>query len=191
MLHIDTFVRTRENRADLPSVRLCSVTFARWISAIREPLSFADAFSQGACTPTDSARARRMLCVCVQGHGRPQNSIFRLICQAVTGKRNSRSLFRAAAANSRQPSGFFRFAFYDRARESPGGREGIAKSARKIDGLTFAIATGVPPRVTEASRDECKRDRRDRKKRIASSQGSFSAIASGGFSTESLSHPAN
>jgi len=32
----------------------------------------------------------------VQGHGRPQNSIFSLICQAVTAKRNSRSLFRAA-----------------------------------------------------------------------------------------------
>lgn len=44
--------------------------------------------STRACTPTP--------CVRVQGHGRPQNSIFSLICQAVTAKRNSRSLFRAA-----------------------------------------------------------------------------------------------
>lgn len=34
----------------------------------------------------------------VQGRGRLQNSIFSLICQAVTAKTNSRSLFRAAAA---------------------------------------------------------------------------------------------
>lgn len=65
--------------------------------------------STRACTPTP--------CVRVQGHGRPQNSIFSLICQAVTAKRNSRSLFRAArlapVRSSRQPSRFFRFAFYD------------------------------------------------------------------------------
>jgi hypothetical protein len=173
VLRIDTFVQTRAQteRTDPPSAG-CGILFdyVRLRAGSARLDQGASLFRRrvfAGCVHTHRYRARARACarvdVCVQGHGRPQNSIFSLICQAVTGKRNSRSLFRAAAANSRQPSGFFRFAFYDRARESPGGRAGIAKSTRKIDGLAFTTIASAsaenrrvsfdelrPPRVTEA-----------------------------------------
>jgi len=166
------------NRIDLPrDVRFYSAGSAR----DREASLFRRRVFAGCVHSQQSART----CACVQGHGRPQNSIFSLICQAVTAKRNSRSLFRAAAANSRQPSGFFRFAFYDRARESPGGREGIAKSTRKIDELAFAIANpSTNSAVTKALRDDSKRDRRSEKNE-SPARGDHPPMTptQGGFST--------
>lgn len=101
-------------------------------------LSFANTFSHNV---TESVHIHAA-CACVQGHGRTQNSIFSLICQAVTAKRNSRSLFRAArhttAALANQADSFV--SLFTTTRESPGGWERITKSTR-IDGFTSTITT--------------------------------------------------
>lgn len=81
--------------------------------------------------------------VYVQGHGRPQNSIFSLICQAVTAKRNSRSLFRAAAAALADQADSFVSLFTTNLRrslrENTREEETTPSGIRKIDGLVTRL----------------------------------------------------